>query len=104
MTTNHKFPSLVVARQVGRTIVGAVTRHVGVLRLVGQLQVGLCGPGHVGLDGGASAAFGVPLGWKLMSCSHGQELGQLSDLASDWLIANREPACMLTQLSTMATT
>ena len=22
---------------------------------------------------------------KLMSCSHGQELGQLADLASDWL-------------------
>ena len=24
-------------------------------------------------------------GWKLMSRSHGQELGQLADLASDWL-------------------
>ena len=25
------------------------------------------------------------LEWKLMSCSHGQELGQFADLASDWL-------------------
>ena len=25
------------------------------------------------------------LGWKLVSCSHGQELCQLADLASDWL-------------------
>ena len=25
------------------------------------------------------------LGWKLFSCRHGQKLGQLADLASDWL-------------------
>ena len=28
----------------------------------------------------------APLGWKFFSCSHGQELGQLADLASDWLL------------------
>ena len=34
-----------------------------------------------------------------MSCSHGQELSKLADLASDWLFtANQEPASLLTQL------
>ena len=43
---------------------------------------------------------------KLMSCSHCQELGQLSDLASDWLftLVNQKPACLLTQLLTITTT
>ena len=47
---------------------------------------------------------------KLMSLSQGQELGQLADLAFNWLfsvhscVANQEPACLLTQLLTMTTT
>ena len=35
-----------------------------------------------------AAAYAVILAvlqWKLMSCSHGQKLGQLTDLSSDWL-------------------
>ena len=28
---------------------------------------------------------------KLLSCSHGQELGQLADLASDWLFTLVQP-------------
>ena len=31
------------------------------------------------------------LGWKLVSCSHGQELGQLADLASDCLFTLVHP-------------
>ena len=29
--------------------------------------------------------------WKLMSCSHGQELGQLADLTSGWLFTSVQP-------------
>ena len=29
--------------------------------------------------------------WKLMICSHCQELGQLADLASDWLFTLVQP-------------
>ena len=43
-----------------------------------------------------------------MSCSHGQELGQFTDLASDWLFTLvqpiRSPHYYLTQLLTMTTT
>ena len=45
-----------------------------------------------------------------MRCSHGQELGQLADLAFDWLCsvhscaANQKPACLLIPLLTMTTT
>ena len=34
-------------------------------------------------------------GWKFMSCSHGQELGQLADLASDWLLCSQLGASLL---------
>ena len=30
-------------------------------------------------------------GWKLMSCSHCQELGHLADMASDWLFTLVQP-------------
>ena len=30
-------------------------------------------------------------GWKFMSCSHGQEMGQLAVLASDWLFTLVQP-------------
>ena len=45
----------------------------------------------------------VDLERKLMSCRHGQELGQLADLASDWLFTLVQPILM-TQLFTMTTT
>ena len=35
--------------------------------------------------------FDPVLEWKLMSLSHGQELGQLADLASDWLFTLVQP-------------
>ena len=31
------------------------------------------------------------LGWKLLSCSHSQELGQIADLASDWWFTLVQP-------------
>ena len=34
--------------------------------------------------GGEDVAF-TSAGWKLISLSHGQELGQIADLASDWM-------------------
>ena len=33
----------------------------------------------------------VALKWKFLSCSHCQELGQLADLASDWLLTLVQP-------------
>ena len=39
---------------------------------------------RVGAEGQVAPCDEV-LGWKFMICSHCQELGQLADLASDWL-------------------
>ena len=33
----------------------------------------------------------IPQGWKFMSGSHNQKLGQLADLASDWLFTCVQP-------------
>ena len=45
---------------------------------------------------------------KFMSCSHSRELGQVADLASDWVftlvLAIQEPAYFWTQLLTMTQT
>ena len=50
----------------------------------------------------------VDQGWKLMSCSQCQELGQRAHLASDWLHENKGPirsqVSSLTQLLTLTTT
>ena len=47
-------------------------------------------------------------GWKLLSCSQCQELGQRSSLASDWLHETKEPirsqVISLTKLLTLTTT
>ena len=49
-----------------------------------------------------------PLGWKLLSCSQCQELGQRANLAPDWLPENKEPirsqVSSLTKLLTLTTT
>ena len=52
--------------------------------------------------------FLLCLGWKLLSCSQCQELGQRANLDSDWLPENKEPirsqVSFLTQLLTLTTT
>ena len=47
--------------------------------------------GHVEAGNGQPFSHDLELGWKLMSCSQCQELGQLADLASDWLFTLLQP-------------
>ena len=57
--------------------------------VVDALRAGPVAAGAV--PAAAAPHFYRSLEWKLMSCSHCQELGQLADLASDWLFTLVQP-------------
>ena len=81
--TTYKFPSLAVGEGPDEQV--AAQHHV---EDAGHEQLDQLGR----VDNFAAEAFAKDLlKRKFMSCSHGQELGQLAVLASDWLFTLVQP-------------